>query len=86
MYADMLFKGALVLAHSLRDNGTRKQLAALVTLDTIQPSTIDELKVGLSYNGDEKELIIATDLVRSRNTSRAHRQQIAREPLPDEPT
>ena len=35
----------MVLAHSLRDNGTRKQLAALVTLDTLSASTIGELKV-----------------------------------------
>ncbi|KAL8800178.1 MAG: hypothetical protein Q9200_007332 [Gallowayella weberi] len=34
----------MVLAHSLLDNGTKKQLAALVTMDTCQLSTIDELK------------------------------------------
>ncbi|KAL6713365.1 glycogenin glucosyltransferase [Lecanora helva] len=34
----------MVLAHSLRDNGTKKQLAALVTLDSIQASNIEELK------------------------------------------
>lgn len=37
--------GAMVLAHSLRDNGTQKQLAALVTLDSISASTIETLKV-----------------------------------------
>lgn len=35
----------MVLAHSLRDNGTKKQLAVLVTLDTLSASTIGELKV-----------------------------------------
>ena len=38
----------MVLAHSLRDNGTKKQLAVLVTLDSLQASTIEELKVCLS--------------------------------------
>ncbi|KAL8714259.1 MAG: hypothetical protein Q9220_001988 [cf. Caloplaca sp. 1 TL-2023] len=36
--------GAMVLGHSLRDNGTTKQLAVLVTLDTLSASTLDELK------------------------------------------
>ena len=35
----------MVLGHSLRDNGTGKQLAVLVTLDTVPASAIDELKV-----------------------------------------
>lgn len=35
----------MVLAHSLRDSGTKKQLAILVTLDSLQASTIEELKV-----------------------------------------
>ena len=35
----------MVLAHSLRDNGTKKELAVLVTLASLQGSTIDELKV-----------------------------------------
>lgn len=35
----------MVLAHSLRDNGTRKQLAVLVTLDSLSASTLEELKV-----------------------------------------
>ncbi|KAL9637282.1 MAG: hypothetical protein Q9164_002295 [Protoblastenia rupestris] len=34
----------MVLAHSLRDNDTKKQLAILVTLDSLSSSTIDELK------------------------------------------
>ena len=32
-------------AHSLRDAGTRKKLAALITLDTLSADTIAELKV-----------------------------------------
>lgn len=36
----------MVLAHSLRDNGTKGRLAVLVTLDNLQPGIIDELKVG----------------------------------------
>ncbi len=38
----------MVLGHSLRDKGTKKQLVAFVTLDTINVSTLDELKV--SFN------------------------------------
>lgn len=38
----------MVLGHSLRDNGTKKQLVALVTLDAIQVSTLDALKVRIS--------------------------------------
>ena len=37
--------GAMVLGHSLRDNGTEKQLVALITLDTLQTTSIDELRV-----------------------------------------
>jgi len=35
----------MVLAHSLRDNGTKKRLAVLVTLDSLHASTLEELKV-----------------------------------------
>lgn len=42
---DDYLPGAMVLAHSLRDHGTKKQLAVLVTLDSLQASTIDELQV-----------------------------------------
>lgn len=37
--------GAAVLAQSLKDSGTTKKLAVLVTKDSVHPSTIDELKV-----------------------------------------
>ncbi|KMU79563.1 glycogenin-2 [Coccidioides immitis RMSCC 3703] len=36
--------GAMVLAHSLRDNGTRAKIVVLVTPDSLQASTIEELK------------------------------------------
>ena len=68
--------GAMVLAHSLRDNGTKKKLAALVTLDTLQASTIDELKVyiHLVVEPEEEELIRHEDAIRPHNTSRSNRQ------------
>ncbi|MCJ1263156.1 glycogenin glucosyltransferase [Lobaria immixta] len=34
----------MVLGHSLRDNGTKKRLVVLVTLDSVQVSTLDALK------------------------------------------
>jgi hypothetical protein len=37
--------GAVVLAHSLRDNGTKAKLVVLYTPDTLQPATIHELQV-----------------------------------------
>ncbi|CAF9909017.1 MAG: glycogenin glucosyltransferase [Heterodermia speciosa] len=44
LMSDDYLPGAMVLGHSLRDNGTRKQLAVLITLDTVQASAVDELK------------------------------------------
>ncbi len=40
-----VWQGAMVLGHSLRDHGTKKQLVAFVTLDSLHTSTLDELKV-----------------------------------------
>jgi hypothetical protein len=37
--------GAAVLAHSLRDSGTKKKLAVLITPDTLRSATVTELKV-----------------------------------------
>lgn len=51
----------MVLAHSLRDNGTRKQLAILVTLDTLQASTIEELKVSCGSCWRETRLLREND-------------------------
>ncbi|KAF2139616.1 glycosyltransferase family 8 protein [Aplosporella prunicola CBS 121167] len=42
--SDSYLPGASVLAHSLRDAGTTKKLAALITLDTLSADTITELK------------------------------------------
>lgn len=36
--------GALVLAHSLRDAGTKKKLAILVTLDSVSAEVVTQLK------------------------------------------
>ncbi|KAL9045053.1 MAG: hypothetical protein Q9214_001855, partial [Letrouitia sp. 1 TL-2023] len=36
---------AMVLGHSLRDNGTKKQLAVMVTMDNLAPDTLSELRV-----------------------------------------
>lgn len=36
--------GAVVLAHSLRDCGTRKKLAVLVTLDSLLRETVKQLE------------------------------------------
>lgn len=44
LMSDAYLPGAMVLAHSLRDSGTKKQLAILVTLDSVAGSTIEELK------------------------------------------
>lgn len=37
--------GAAILAHSLRDAGTTKKLAAMVTLESVSSAAITELKV-----------------------------------------
>lgn len=52
LMTDNYLPGAMVLGHSLKDNGTQKQLVALVTLDTVSAATIDELKVR-SVRGSE---------------------------------
>jgi hypothetical protein len=41
----MRLPGALVLAHSLRDAGTTKKLAILVTLDAVSVDVLTQLKV-----------------------------------------
>ncbi|KAK8167571.1 nucleotide-diphospho-sugar transferase [Phyllosticta citribraziliensis] len=47
--SDSYLPGAAVLAHSLRDAGTKKKLAALVTLDTLAADTVGELKELYDY-------------------------------------
>ncbi|KAG8534101.1 uncharacterized protein KY384_000945 [Bacidia gigantensis] len=49
LLSDEYLPGAMVLAHSLRDQGTKKQLAILITLDSISASTIDELKTTFDH-------------------------------------
>ncbi|KKY28232.1 putative glycosyltransferase family 8 protein [Diplodia seriata] len=47
--SDSYLPGAAVLAHSLRDGGTTKKLAALITLDTLSGDSISELKKLYDY-------------------------------------
>ncbi|KAI0969893.1 glycosyltransferase family 8 protein [Xylaria arbuscula] len=49
LLTDTYLPGALVLAHSLRDAGTTKKLAALVTLDSISAEAVTELKSVYHY-------------------------------------
>ncbi|KAJ5960279.1 uncharacterized protein N7479_007429 [Penicillium vulpinum] len=44
LLSDSYLPGAMVLAHSLRDNGTKARLVALFTPDRLQSTTIDELR------------------------------------------
>jgi len=46
-----ILPGAAVLAHSLRDAGTTKKLAAMITLDTLSADTVTELKVSSPTTG-----------------------------------
>ncbi|KAI5245144.1 nucleotide-diphospho-sugar transferase [Aureobasidium subglaciale] len=47
--SDSYLPGAAVLAHSLRDNGTKKKLAVIVTTDSLRSSTLTELKSLYDY-------------------------------------
>ncbi|CAI6333696.1 unnamed protein product [Periconia digitata] len=49
LMSDSYLPGAIVLAHSLRDAGTKKKLAALITLDTLSSDTITELRPLYDY-------------------------------------
>ena len=40
-----ILAGAAVLAHSLRDSGTTKKLAAMITMDTLSADSVTELNV-----------------------------------------
>ncbi|KAJ5294623.1 hypothetical protein PENANT_c006G10440 [Penicillium antarcticum] len=44
LLSDHYLPGAMVLAHSLRDNGTKAKLVALFTPDRLQAATINELR------------------------------------------
>lgn len=47
--SDNYLPGAAVLAHSLRDAGTSKKLAVMVTLDSLRVETLNELKSLYDY-------------------------------------
>jgi glycogenin glucosyltransferase len=47
--SDSYLPGAIVLANSLRDAGTTKKLAVLVTMETLSADTISELKALYDY-------------------------------------
>lgn len=47
--SDSYLPGAVVLANSLRDAGTTKKLAVLVTMETLSADTISELKALYDY-------------------------------------
>ncbi|KAH8888869.1 hypothetical protein GQ53DRAFT_235278 [Thozetella sp. PMI_491] len=49
LLTDSYLPGALVLAHSLRDAGTTKKLAVLVTLDTVSAEVVTQLKAVYDY-------------------------------------
>ncbi|KAM7202766.1 family 8 glycosyl transferase [Naviculisporaceae sp. PSN 640] len=49
LLTDNYLPGALVLAHSLRDAGTTKKLAILVTLDSVSAEVISQLKAVYDY-------------------------------------
>ncbi|KAJ5625541.1 hypothetical protein N7510_001850 [Penicillium lagena] len=44
LLSDHYLPGAMVLAHSLRDNGTKAKLVALFTPNTLQTATVNELR------------------------------------------
>ncbi|KAI6263443.1 glycogenin glucosyltransferase [Pyricularia oryzae] len=49
LLSDNYLPGALVLAHSLRDAGTTRKLAIMVTLDTVAAKVITQLKAVYDY-------------------------------------
>ncbi|KAH8701305.1 nucleotide-diphospho-sugar transferase [Phaeosphaeriaceae sp. PMI808] len=60
LMSDSYLPGAAVLAHSLRDAGTKKKLAVLITLDTLSADTITQLKALYDY-------VIPVDRIRTPN-------------------
>ncbi|KAL2266564.1 hypothetical protein VTJ83DRAFT_5916 [Remersonia thermophila] len=49
LLTDTYLPGALVLAHSLRDAGTTRKLACLVTTDSVSAEVIDQLRTVYDY-------------------------------------
>ncbi|KAH7032877.1 nucleotide-diphospho-sugar transferase [Microdochium trichocladiopsis] len=62
---DTYLPGALVLAHSLRDAGTTKKLAVLVTLDTVSAGVITQLQTVYDY-------IISVPRIRNSQPANLH--------------
>ncbi|KAF1843120.1 glycosyltransferase family 8 protein [Cucurbitaria berberidis CBS 394.84] len=62
LMSDSYLPGAAVLAHSLRDAGTTKKLAVLVTLETLSADTLAQLKVLYDY-------LIPVERVRNANSA-----------------
>ncbi|KAK4241273.1 Glycogenin-1 [Achaetomium macrosporum] len=60
LLTDTYLPGALVLAHSLRDAGTTKKLAILVTLDTVSANVVTQLKAS-SLGNSPAHLVCTTD-------------------------
>ncbi|KAI1771818.1 glycosyltransferase family 8 protein [Hypoxylon cercidicola] len=62
---DTYLPGALVLAHSLRDAGTSKKLAVLVTLDNVSAEVVTEIKAVYDY-------VIPVSRIRNSNPANLH--------------
>ncbi|KAJ8110154.1 hypothetical protein OPT61_g6929 [Boeremia exigua] len=60
LMSDSYLPGATVLAHSLRDAGTTKKLAVMITLESLSAETISELKVLYDY-------VIPVERIRNSN-------------------
>ncbi|RYP57744.1 hypothetical protein DL769_009304 [Monosporascus sp. CRB-8-3] len=65
LLSDTYLPGALVLAHSLRDNGTTKKLAVLVTPDTVSVEVIDVLRGVYDH-------VIPVDTIRNSQPANLH--------------
>ena len=75
-----------MLAHSLRDAGTKKRLAVLVTLETLSADAITELKVRVLIAIRIDCMQVANCGIvplRRRDTRRAHRKPQSRQHLSD---
>ncbi|KAF1924584.1 glycosyltransferase family 8 protein [Didymella exigua CBS 183.55] len=60
LMSDSYLPGAAVLAHSLRDAGTAKKLAVMITLESLSAETITELKLLYDY-------VIPVERIRNTN-------------------
>ncbi|KAK4203721.1 nucleotide-diphospho-sugar transferase [Triangularia verruculosa] len=66
LLTDTYLPGALVLAHSLRDAGTKKKLAILVTPDTVSTEVIATLKASSPlFFGTVYDYVIYVDRIRN---------------------